>query len=132
MVYVILDWQQYHQNVASYVLLLASQLSYNIFWCEISSSATVSILLSHHLSINSFFWTPFLFLQSFTNQLDFCLLACLIHAQAWIFSFIVHLVCEFLFLVLFWVLWKLVTVKKLKHGKKWFLFLYSPLYLRNL
>ena len=67
---------------------------------------------------STFFWTPFhlYFFRLFHLPIQFlCRLTCLNLVQSWIFCATLHLVSEFLFFVLFCMLWKLVTVKKLKN-----------------
>ena len=86
------------------------------FWSDKFLSNTVK-LLSHYVSTNFFYWTPFpvFFFRLFTNQFDFTFFW-----PVWAFysfeSFLTafHLFSEFLFPVLFLVLWMLVTVGKVK------------------
>ena len=81
-----------------------------MFSDEMSSSATVLILLSPCVSINFFFWTPFSFFS------DFCTYQ--VHLSVfWALNRLCHLpyFFEFLIFVYFWMLWILVTVNKVKH-----------------
>ena len=140
MVYFIHDRQQlYQENAASYKVLASYQ--YFLIWeNKATVSATVSVLLSHYVSINSFFSKPFLLLFfSLFYLLTWSphLLTCLSLLQSWNFCVIVNIVSKFLFFVLFRMLWKLVTANKLiqtamvtqilqmrDHAFFWYLWLY--------
>ena len=104
--------------LSSSTTIISTECSLSYLASKASSSAIVLILLSHYVSINFFFWTPFLlfFSRNFYWSTRFlCLLTSLSLTQSWIFSVTFCLVSEFLFFVLFWMLWILVTVNKLKN-----------------
>ena len=102
---------------------LMARLSYNLIhqlveYCWVT-------LLSHYVSINFIFWTPFfIFLQTILFYLSawfICLLTCLSFLQSWIFCITFCFVSNFLFFfyffffVLFQMLWMLVTVNKIRY-----------------
>ena len=84
------------------------------WWGKFFSNSIKS--LSHCLSINFYYWTPFLFFsfKLFIYQHHFSVFWPVWPLQSLESSLAFHLVSEFLFFVLFRMLWMLVTVDKAK------------------
>ena len=99
-------------NLAS----LIDSLVGNVFWFGWENFFSNSIkLLSHYVWINFSYWTPFLFFSMRPLYFSTWFLCFLVPVWPFIeFSITFHLVSEFLFFVLFRILWMLASVNKAK------------------
>ena len=103
------DWFVYWFYIAtSSWLSIESQNDVGTFSDDARSSTTVFVLLAVRVSIKFFFWTPFIFFffGSFYLSSKFSVIS--LSFNSWIFC---HLPGN-LFLMLFWMIWMLVTMNK--------------------
>ena len=119
MVYFIYPWTSIiDDNIIRKVNLasLIDSLVGNVFWFGWENFFSNSIkLLSHYVWINFSYWAPFLFFSMRPLYFSTWFLCFLVPVWPFIeFSITFHLVSEFLFFVLFRILWMLASVNKAK------------------